>query len=206
MKHNKQEKEGARSEKKVKTRIRLINKRSGIAIAGVFVAFVVALVTLSVGPLIANSSIFSSSPVGTDSGFVMEEVKLNAAHNSRQLVMHDHVQLQVKVQGSDIVVPAMIGISPIFYEHHSLDPFGIQDPLMAPMHTHESDGLIHIESTEMREYTLGEFLQIWGMDLAKPTETGENQMTATLTVDGVQVSDYRNHILRNGQNIELEFS
>jgi hypothetical protein len=68
----------------------------------------------------------------------------------------------------------------------------------APLHTHDENGTIHVESNTDRNYTLGEFLNIWGgLDL--------NGKTVKLAVDGKPItSDYRNLILKDGQKITLE--
>jgi hypothetical protein len=39
-------------------------------------------------------------------------------------------------------------------------------PGIAPLHTHDSSGIIHVESVVDRNYTLDEFLDIWGIDLS----------------------------------------
>jgi hypothetical protein len=102
------------------------------------------------------------------------------------------------MQGNKIIVPASIGIAPTLHRDHSLDAFGIQDPRMAPMHTHSDDGVIHIESTTMRDYTLGEFLDIWGMNF-------ESQ-TVVLKVNGIIVEGYNGYVLKDGDNLVLEIN
>jgi sulfur carrier protein ThiS len=67
---------------------------------------------------------------------------------------------------------------------------------MAPLHTHDNSGVIHVESTVNRDYTLGEFLKIWGIDL--------NGKSVQVSVNGQPVSDWRNHILSDGEQIDLE--
>jgi len=181
---------GQKREKKPK--IRIVNKKAGIVASALLAMLVIGLVSLSSAPLMRWFGFASE-----DNSFKMDEISLDAAHNSPNLVMHDHVNIKVFVQESEIAVPASIGIDSSFYKDHTLDSFGTLDPKMAPMHTHSNDGVIHIESTVMRDYTLGEFLDIWGMDIG---------MTATLIVDGTVVPDYRNHVLKNGQNILLEFT
>ncbi len=64
-------------------------------------------------------------------------------------------------------MPAQIGIAPSLWKDHSLDQNGMQSmnmvmPGMAPLHTHDTSGIIHVESNTVRPYTLGEFLNIWG--------------------------------------------
>ena len=68
---------------------------------------------------------------------------------------------------------------------------------MAPLHTHDTSGIIHVESTVNRNYTLGEFLNIWGgLDL--------NGKIVKVTVDGRPITDFRNHVFKDGEQINLE--
>jgi hypothetical protein len=47
---------------------------------------------------------------------------------------------------------------------------------MAPLHTHDSSGIVHVQYSINRDYTLGEFLDIWGLDL--------DGKTVKMTIDG----------------------
>jgi hypothetical protein len=62
---------------------------------------------------------------------------------------------------------------------------------------HDASGTIHVESDIIRNYTLGEFLNIWG-------GLDTNSKTVKATIDGKPVSDYRNIILRDGEQINLD--
>jgi hypothetical protein len=53
-----------------------------------------------------------------------------------------------------------------------------------------------VESTINRNYTLGEFLNIWG-------GLDTNGKTVRASVDGKPVSDFRDIILRDGEQINL---
>jgi 4-amino-4-deoxy-L-arabinose transferase-like glycosyltransferase len=112
--------------------------------------------------------------------------------DEKTLMMHIHTHLNVTVDGEPIIVPANIGIDPNLYKDHSLDEYG---PQKSPLHTHTSSGTVHIESKIIANYTLGEFLNVWGINL--------DGKVAKLTVDGKPVPDYQNHILRDGQGINL---
>ncbi len=117
------------------------------------------------------------------------------------IIMHFHPRLNITVEGKALTVPAQIGINSSLWKGHSLDKYGMQSmnmimPGMAPLHTHDSSGIIHVESSINRNYTLGEFLKIWGLDL--------NGKTVKMTVDGQPVSDLRNHILRDKEHIILD--
>jgi hypothetical protein len=114
-------------------------------------------------------------------------------HSEKSFVAHLHPSLNVLVNGKSISVPKNIGIDSSLHKDHSLDQYGAEG--VAPLHTHDDSGTIHVESTVNRNYTLGEFLNIWGIDL--------NGKTIKLTVDGIPVSDHRNHVLEDGQNLDL---
>ena len=66
---------------------------------------------------------------------------------------------------------------------------------MAPLHSHDTSGVIHVESNEFRYYTLGQFLQNWGMDL--------DGKEVKLSVNGINVKDYKNHILTDKEQMIL---
>jgi hypothetical protein len=68
-------------------------------------------------------------------------------------VEHIHVNLQLYDHGRSVTVPANIGI-----------PQSSQ--CLYWIHTHTSDGFIHIESPVKRTFDLGEFFDIWGPDLS----------------------------------------
>jgi sulfur carrier protein ThiS len=115
-----------------------------------------------------------------------------------KMVMHIHPQLSVKVNGQPIIVPENVGIDKSLWKDHSLDKYGMQG--MSPLHTHDSSGTIHVESSIERDYTLGEFLDVWdGFDAA-------NDKTVKVIVNGQPLSDWRNHILEDKEQITLEIS
>src|SRR6187200_1150576 len=115
------------------------------------------------------------------------------SHDDKPLVMHLHPVLNVVVNGESTTVPKNIGLVLPLHKDHSLDHYGTMG--VSPLHTHDYSGTIHVESTANRNYTLGEFLNVWGIDL--------EGKTVKATVDGTIVSDYTNHILQDGQNLNL---
>jgi hypothetical protein len=115
-----------------------------------------------------------------------------APETESSLLMHNHIHLNITADGNPMVIPANIGIDPQLHEDNSLDMYG---PQKSPLHTHTSSGTLHVESKIITDYTLGEFLDVWGLPLGGKA--------IKMTVDGNPVSDYRNHILRDGQEIHL---
>ncbi len=78
--------------------------------------------------------------------------------------MHIHPHLQLTFDGQDRPLPTNIGIDASMWKDHSLDEYSSMGP-MAPLHTHDSTGQIHVESTVTRDFTLGEFFHVWGQPL-----------------------------------------
>jgi hypothetical protein len=73
---------------------------------------------------------------------------------SEGAVEHVHTHLQIFNRGRAVEVPAQIGIMPIA-------------GCLYWVHTHASDGVIHIESPQIRTFTLGQFFDIWGQNLTR---------------------------------------
>ena len=68
-------------------------------------------------------------------------------------VVHIHQHLDIWVNGKKVPVPQSIGIQDGSY--------------ITSLHTHDTSGLIHVESPENRRFNLGEFFGIWGVRLDK---------------------------------------
>jgi len=113
---------------------------------------------------------------------------------SAQIVMHIHPRLYIEMDGQTYMVPQNVGIDPSMWKDHSLDQYGMTG--MAPLHTHTNDGIIHVESNVKRDYTLGEFLDIWGIDL--------KGKTVNATSNGEPITDYRAHVLKDDESIILK--
>lgn len=65
--------------------------------------------------------------------------------------MHTHADVQILVHGEPVAVPVGIGIDGS--DHQSL-------------HTHTDDGVVHMESSVVRDFTLGELFDVWGVRLS----------------------------------------
>jgi hypothetical protein len=63
---------------------------------------------------------------------------------------HIHAHLDVIVDGNAVRVPASIGID---YVHRRI----------TPLHTHDTSGIVHIESPDQSTFTLGQFFTEWGV-------------------------------------------
>lgn len=111
-------------------------------------------------------------------------------------MMHIHPHLSLVIDGKAATVPAQIGIDPTLRNMHTLDSYGMTG--MAPLHTHDASGAIHVESYKDQDYTLGQLLDIWGMQL--------DNYNVKVTVDGNPISDYRDHVFKDGEKIVMDIT
>jgi hypothetical protein len=70
-------------------------------------------------------------------------------------VIHIHQHLDLYVDGKKVTVPALIGIG----------ESGGQ-PFFAELHTHDTTGVMHVESATQSQFTLGQFFAVWGVPLS----------------------------------------
>jgi hypothetical protein len=75
---------------------------------------------------------------------------------SEGVELHIHQHLDIFNNGRHVTVPALIGIkrSGNGYE-------------FAELHTHATDGVIHLESARAQAFSLGQFFAVWGVLLSK---------------------------------------
>jgi hypothetical protein len=79
----------------------------------------------------------------------LDAIGLSALTSEGQ-VQHTHQHLDLFVDGQRAGVPADIGINRVA-------------AFLAPIHTHDTSGIIHVESPVVRDFTLGEFFDVWGV-------------------------------------------
>ena len=134
---------------------------------------------------------------------VLAVIGVSFAAASYDRGVHWHPDLSITMNGSPYTVPSQIGIDPSLWKDHSLDQYGIG---MAPLHTHDTSGTIHVEvNTSHRDFTLHEFLAIWGQPSDGSTIGGHP--VTSLTVDGVQqASPATDVVLKDGQKIAMTLS
>ncbi len=86
---------------------------------------------------------------------------------------------QLKARLADIGLPALTKEGAALHNHQHLDIFihrkivpvpqdiGIDDAarFIAPIHTHDTAQIIHVESPVVQDFTLGQFFDIWGVRL-----------------------------------------
>lgn len=102
------------------------------------------------------------------------------------LALHIHPSLRITVGGVAEAVPANIGI---------------MGNCMAEVHTHDSSGQIHIETTDAsREFVLKDFFAVWDMSLVR------EGYVLTASLNGEEVTNPEGIVLRDHDSIELVYT
>ncbi len=107
------------------------------------------------------------------------------------LTYHSHPSLSITINGSSVSIPPGVGIG---------------GACNHPIHTHTADGVLHVETDENRDYTLGDFFTIWGnfdnnaqRAIFNSTEIfgahAVNGHTLMMTINGSTNPDFQNYIL-----------
>jgi hypothetical protein len=112
-----------------------------------------------------------------------------SCQTAEQTIFHIHAHLTIFVNGSPRQVPAGIGIpgSCLYW-----------------LHTHQADGIIHIESPIHRTYTLGQLFDEWGQRLG-PDQVGPATGHVTALYNGqVYQGNPRDIPLNAHAQIQLE--
>ena len=121
-----------------------------------------------------------------------------------QVAFHHHSRLTVFVNGHSKAVPPGVGIADPQLQPGIGIPFVDNGACFSWLHTHASDGVIHIESPMARKYTLGNFFDVWGQPLS-PTQVGPTKGTVTALYNGkVWLGNPRDIPLREHAQIQLE--
>src|ERR671932_1490790 len=151
----------------------------------------IIVVAIGIGVAVASSKFLSSSKASAQT---VDGIQCNAVE---QLLFHNHVHLDIFIGGQPYTVPSQIGIIPgkcIYW-----------------LHTHDDSGIIHIESPVTRNFTVGQFFDIWkkkfsNMQIFDNIANGTNSMS--VYVNGNKINgntDYRNTNLNEHDQIAIVF-
>lgn len=84
-----------------------------------------------------------------------------------KLAVHYHAHLDVIINGQPVPVPAELGVDEVKH-------------LIAPLHTHDPSGVVHVESATDVPFTLGQVFTEWGQplhaDRVGPVAVGAGQV------------------------------
>ncbi len=108
---------------------------------------------------------------------------------------HRHALLRIYNDGILVPVPPNVGWLP-------------QAKVYSSLHTHEPNGIIHMESIRPHKYTLGDFFFIWGVSFGKESLgslRNEGDKELNVYVNGERVADPPNYVLQEGDNISIGY-
>lgn len=111
---------------------------------------------------------------------------------SRQGI-HWHAQLTIRIIGQEQEIPSQIGM-------------GAQE---FPLHTHTSDGAIHMEFPGLvrkKDLKLGQFFKIWGKKFSKECIFDKclgPEGALKMLINGEENNDFENYQMKDGDKIEI---
>lgn len=114
------------------------------------------------------------------------------------LAVHYHSHLDVYVDGTHVPVPAELGIN--IGPNNTAPPHG---PVgIAPLHTHDTSGILHIEAPKAMTFKLGQLFTEWGVPLSAQSAGGYSPVKAY--VDGKPFKgDPSDIVLKNHEEIAI---
>lgn len=115
---------------------------------------------------------------------------------SEGTALHIHQHLDISINGKPVLVPAGIGIEGA-------------SQLIAPVHTHDGTGVIHVESDVTQDFTLGNFFDIWGVRFTDSCLGGycnTSGKTLSVFVNGQRIgNNFRDVVLKERREIFVYF-
>jgi hypothetical protein len=120
-------------------------------------------------------------------------------YSAEMLTVHYHAHLDINVTGSPVVVPQYLGFV----------AQGNRVVGLAPLHTHDSSGIIHIENSVPATFYLGQFFIEWGVRFTKtclgPYCTGNGKELAVFVNGSRYTGDPTQLVLKKHQEIAIEY-
>jgi hypothetical protein len=114
---------------------------------------------------------------------------------TESVVFHIHQHIDIVVDGQPVTVPLQVGIT-------AAGEFAV-------IHTHDTSGVIHVESPVQKDYTLGEFFDVWGVLFTKNCIGGlctNGTKTLTVYVNGTKLTtDPTKLVLQAHQEIVVAY-
>jgi hypothetical protein len=124
------------------------------------------------------------APVWT--GLTGQNIDGVSSNQMEQLAYHIHAHLSIFVNGKQMTVPYGIGIAqPWSTQPDNGSYFVTQGGAFYYLHTHDDTGVIHIESPNSTQYTLGQFFAEWNQPLST-TQIGKYTGSVITYVNGAK--------------------
>ncbi|MES2023511.1 MAG: hypothetical protein V4439_02405 [Patescibacteria group bacterium] len=112
------------------------------------------------------------------------------------VALHIHQHLDIFIDGKSVSIPEYIGIDAM-------------EKFISIIHTHDTSGMIHVESPKVDKFTLGQFFDIWGVSLTQNSIGGyanQNDKMLKVFVNGKEITtDPRELALEAHQEIVITY-
>lgn len=106
---------------------------------------------------------------------------------------HIHPKLEIVINGERRQIPKNIGVQP---------------SCMNPLHTHEEDGTLHVESPEQRDFTLADFFAVWNKPFTREQildQKTDGEHVIRVMVNGKPSEEYENLVLRDKDSVVISY-
>ena len=142
-------------------RLREEQRKRAMRVKRIKTAGIIAIIVLVTVGLIYFALAQSQAPANA----AYPPVEGISCDNGEHADFHIHAHVSVYINGQPSPIPAQIGIAP-------------DGSCLYWLHTHTSDGVIHIEAPSGDSFTLGNFLDIWGKHFQQLSYPGELDQTS----------------------------
>lgn len=111
---------------------------------------------------------------------------------------HHHIHLSMYINGQAVVVPQNVGINT-----------DASSPCLYWLHTHDTTGIVHIESPVQRTYTLGNFFDVWSQRFAQlgyPEQLSQASGWQVYVNGQTYKGDFRNIAMENHTLVTMAYN
>ena len=155
-----------------------------------FAAFLAFLV-----PVAQANAQTTQAPWQPEYGSLQKRVAAMGLPQTADYPFHIHALLRIYVDGKRVPVPANIGIDQA-------------NGFIAPIHTHDATGIIHLEAVEAYPFKLGQVFNVWGVEfnghqIGAYRDGGGRSLQ--VYVNGKRVSDPVGYRLRKHDRIVVAY-
>lgn len=205
--------ERERAEHARRHRLRRLRLAAGGALLAVIAAATAAALAIGGGasgrraaaaaarPAIVPSQLLGMSggaaPWAPDSSGLVQRLATLRLPAPSDVAYHVHALLHVYVGGRPVPVPAEIGVDQ-------------RDGVLAPLHTHDASGVIHMEAVRPFPFRLADVFDVWGVVLT-PTQLGGYRDAGAervhVYVNGrpLRTADPTRYVLRPHDNVVVAY-
>ena len=111
-------------------------------------------------------------------------------------------------------IPPSIGVDSRYWNYHALDQYGLNG--RAPIYTRDNYGIVIVESSVVRSYTLGDFFKVWGKTFNSTCievdrlycDDPDNSLLLSMVVNGNPVRGiaFDSYVLADGDVFRIEYA